>query len=74
MRHIVFGGLIVFLALSSGCGPAGGSDADAQASQCLSSAWLAQSDRAGKTLAELVDACNQRTVASAATETVAAGQ
>ena len=69
MKHILLVALIVIVGLCAACGPGGGSEADAQASQCLSSAWLAQSDGGGKTLAELIDACNQRTMASNAAET-----
>jgi len=68
MKHILLVALIISMGLCAGCGPAGGSDADAQASQCLSSAWLAQSDGGGKTLAELIEACNQRAIASNATD------
>jgi hypothetical protein len=54
--------LIGFMAWCAGCGPGAESELQALGANCFPSARLAKSDSGldGKTLTELIEACNQR--------------
>jgi filamentous hemagglutinin family protein len=60
MKTIMLVASVVLTGVCHGCGPGERTELDALQAKCLSSQWLPQSDGAlqGKTLAELMNACN----------------